>query len=78
MFISLITQVGLQGKDLKFPANADLLFCNVLMTAVLRDMIKNTPHFIITVTSYCYELQGIVEILYPFFKVFCHNPFGRT
>jgi hypothetical protein len=45
------------------------------MATVLRDMIKNIPHGITTVSN---ELQGIVEVLYPFIKVFCHHQFGRT
>jgi hypothetical protein len=52
----------MQGKDLKFPfpVNANLLHSNVLMTAVLGDTIKYTPHGIMTVSN---ELQGIVAIL---------------
>jgi hypothetical protein len=58
--ICVIMQVGLQEKDSKFPVNADLLFSNVLMPAVLRDTIKNSLYDIMAVNN---GLQGIVAVL---------------
>jgi hypothetical protein len=45
------------------------------MTAVLRDMIENTPHDIMTVSK---ELIRNSRCTVALFKVFCHHPFGRS